>query len=317
MNTVIVTGIAGYIGGQVGLKLKAQGHQVIGVDVEPLPAHLEGQFDWFQQCDFDSAFFDRLMMEGQPDAIVHCAGTSLVGPSMMDPQLYYNNNVLKTVRLLDKIKDKFTWKPRLIFSSSAATYGTPVMTPCQEVDPCEPISPYGESKLFIEWALESYRRAYGQEYVAFRFFNACSADPQVRHGQAPGATHIIARVLESIRDDTDFLIYGNNYETADGTCIRDYIHVDDLAEAHCRAIGQAIPSGVYNLGTNNGASNMEIVRMAEKITGRNITISFGGKRAGDPAVLTADATKFTQTAAWAPKYNLEDMIQHAWNWYTR
>jgi len=317
MSIIIVTGISGYIGGQVAVKLKDQGRQVIGVDTRPLPAHLEGKFDWFEQCDFDSDAFDKLMMEGKPDAIIHCAGTSLVGPSVTDPQLYYNNNVLNTVRLLDKIKDKFFWKPKIIFSSSASTYGNPIMVPCQEIDPAEPISPYGQSKLFIEWALAAYHRAYGIEYVAFRFFNACSADPQVRHGQEPNATHIIARVLESIRDNSDFLIYGNDYETEDGTCVRDYIHVDDIADAHARAIDVAVTSGVYNLGTKTGASNLEIVRLAEKVTGQRVNLSVGGKREGDPAMLTADPGKFVQVTGWAPKYNLEDMITHAWKWYTK
>lgn len=316
MNTILVTGISGYIGGQVGLKLIDQGRQVVGVDTRPLPAHLEGKFH-FVQCDFDSAEFDQLVLQAQPDAIVHCAGTSLVGPSVTDPQIYFDNNVVKTIRLLDKIKDKFSWHPKIIFSSSASTYGNPIMTPCQEIDPAEPISPYGQTKLAIEWALQAYHRAYGQEYVAFRFFNACSADPEARHGQEPNATHIIARVLESIRDNTDFIIYGQSYPTEDGTCVRDYIHVDDLADAHVRAIDLAIPSGVYNLGNKAGHSNLEIVRMAEQVTGQRVNLSFGGERAGDPAVLTADADKFAQTAAWAPKYTLEDMISHAWAWYNK
>jgi len=317
MTAIIVTGISGYIGGQVGLKLKDQGYQVLGIDQQPLPVHLVGKFDYFEQADVDSSEFDRIAVEGRPDAIVHCAGTSLVGPSINDPQPYYNNNVIKTLKLIDKIKDQFMWKPRLIFSSSAATYGDPIMAPCQEVDPTEPISPYGQSKLAIEWVLESYCKAYGQEYVAFRFFNACGADAQRRHGQEPGATHIIARVLESIRDNTDFVCYGKNYPTADGTCIRDYIHVDDIAEAHARAIGHAIPSGIYNLGSKTGVSNLEIVRAAERITGKKVNLSFVGQRPGDPAILTADADKFTQTAAWGTKYNLDDIINHAWNWYTQ
>ena len=316
MSIILVTGISGYIGGQVAIKLVDQGRRVVGVDTRPLLAHLENKFH-FVQCDFDSDEFDRLVLEAQPDAIIHCAGTSLVGPSVTDPQIYFDNNVVKSIRLLDKIKDKFPWHPKIIFSSSASTYGDPIMTPCQEVDPAEPISPYGQSKLAIEWALKAYHKAYGQEYIAFRFFNACSADPQARHGQEPGATHIIARVLESIRDNTDFIIYGQEYPTEDGTCVRDYIHVDDLADAHVRAIDLAIPSDVYNLGNKAGHSNLEIVRMAEQVTGKRVNLSFGGVRAGDPAILTADADKFTQTAGWAPKYNLEDMISHAWKWYTR
>jgi UDP-glucose 4-epimerase len=314
---VMVTGLAGYIGGQIGLKLKARGMMVIGVDRRPLPAHLEGQFAHFEQCDFDSEEFRALMKEGKPDAIVHCAGTSLVGPSMLEPQEYYNNNVVKTIRLLDDIKDKYFWKPKFIFSSSAATYGTPIMVPCQEIDPCEPISPYGESKLFIEKVLQGYHKAYGLEYVAFRFFNACSADPEARHGQEAGATHIIAKVLESIRDNTDFVIYGNDYPTEDGTCVRDYIHVDDIADAHARALDVGLPSGVYNIGSKHGNSNLEVVRMAEKVTGRRVNLGYGGQRAGDPAMLTADADKFNNATGWAPKYTLEDMVRHAWAWYTR
>ena len=314
---IMVTGIAGYIGGQVGLKLKSQGYQVIGVDVNPLPEPLQGKFEWFEQIDFADDAFDRLIIEGQVDAIVHCAGTSLVGPSIMDPQTYYLNNTVKTLQLLAKIRDKFPWHPKLVYSSSAGTYGNPILTPVQETDPTEPISPYGQSKLMIDWALEAYYKAYGQEYVSFRFFNACGADPEARHGQAPNATHLIARVLESIRDNADFVCYGNNYETLDGTCVRDYIHVDDIAEAHARAIGQAVPSGIYNLGTNQGHSNLEVIRMAEQLTGQRVSLSFVERRVGDPATLTADAGKFTQATGWSPKYKLEDIILHAWKWYTQ
>jgi len=314
---VMVTGLAGYIGGQIGLKLKSRGATVMGVDRRPLPGHLADEFAHFAQCDFDSDEFRCLITEAKPDAVIHCAGTSLVGPSIANPQEYYNNNVVKTVRLLDDIKDRYFWKPKFIFSSSAATYGTPVMVPCQEVDPAEPISPYGDSKLFVEKVLASYHAAYGLEYVAFRFFNACSADPEARHGQETGATHIIARVLESIRDNTDFVIYGNYYPTEDGTCVRDYIHVDDIADAHARALDVGLPSGVYNIGSKHGHSNLQIVRMAEQVTGQRVVLGYGGQRAGDPAMLTADADKFNSATGWAPKYNLEDMVRHAWAWYTR
>jgi UDP-glucose 4-epimerase len=179
-----------------------------------------------------------------PDAIIHCAGTSLVGPSVMNPEEYYNNNFVKTKTLLDFLIANHQKNVRVIFSSSAATYGEPIMTPCQEEDPAIPISPYGESKLMVELMMKSYATAYGLDFVAFRYFNACGADSQGRHGQAPGATHIIARVLESIRDGKTFTLYGDSYPTPDGTCIRDYIHVEDLADAHIMAMNPAVPVGI-------------------------------------------------------------------------
>jgi UDP-glucose 4-epimerase len=191
------------------------------------------------------------------------------------------------------------------------------MTPVQEVDPTEPISPYGQSKLMIDWMLQSYQRAYGLDFVSFRYFNACGADSQARHGQAPGATHIIARVLESVKNNTDFTLYGNDYPTEDGTCVRDYIHVEDLAEAHIIAIDQSIPSDVYNLGTNTGNSNLAVVQLASQIVGQDIPVLHGPQRAGDPAILTADAVKFMSVSGWKPRFSLEDMIKHAWAWYNR
>jgi UDP-glucose 4-epimerase len=205
---------------------------------------------------------------------------------------------------------------RVIFSSSAATYGEPIMTPCQEEDPAIPISPYGESKLMVEFMMKSYTTAYGLDFVAFRYFNACGADSQGRHGQAPGATHIIARVLESIRDGKTFTLYGDNYSTPDGTCIRDYIHVEDLAKAHVMAMDPAVPVGIFNLGTNQGFSNRDVIDMAEKITGQRVDLAVGPIRAGDPAVLTASADRFN-SLGWAPEFSLEHMVQHAWTWYTR
>jgi UDP-glucose 4-epimerase len=191
------------------------------------------------------------------------------------------------------------------------------MTPVQEVDPTEPISPYGESKLMIEWMLKSYHRAYGLDYVAFRYFNACGADSQIRHGQAPGGTHIIARILEAIKTKQDFTLYGIDYATKDGTCVRDYIHVEDLATAHVMSMDRSIASDIYNLGTTQGTSNLEVIQAAAKITQQDVGMLHGPNRAGDPAVLTADAGKFIATSGWQPKFDLNDMIAHAWAWYNR
>lgn len=316
MKTILVTGASGYIGGQTVLQLKDAGFTVIGVDTCSGPDHLRAIADRHYQEDFANQYGLELIQKFAPHAIVHCAGSSLVGPSVMNPGRYYNNNFIKTKTLLDYIVENKI-STRVIFSSSAATYGEPVMTPCSELDPTLPISPYGESKLMVEWMLKSYHQAYGLDYVAFRYFNACGADPQARHGQATGATHIVARVLESIRNGNTFTLNGENYPTPDGTCIRDYVHVADIARAHEMATYAEVPCDIYNLGTSTGASNREIIKLAEKVTGQRVDLNVGPIRQGDPAVLTASADKFNNITAWVPQYNLEEIITHAWAWYVR
>jgi UDP-glucose 4-epimerase len=316
MSRVVVTGGAGYIGGQTILRLLDQGHSVFVIDRVIAPDHLEHCGAKWMQADFADALSLNAIAQFRPDAIIHCAGTSLVGPSILNPAEYYDNNFVKTKILCDFLIT-LEQSPRLIFSSSAATYGNPIITPCQEVDPTEPISPYGESKLMVEWLLRSYHRAYGLDSVSFRYFNACGADSQGRHGQRPGATHLIARVLESIHNNEIFVLNGDSYETEDGTCIRDYIHVEDLADAHICAIDTIIPAGVYNLGTKQGHSNKTVMSAAEHITGRALQVQVGPARAGDPAMLTADADKFAQVSGWRPRYTLNDMISHVWSWINR
>lgn len=315
---IMVTGAAGYIGGQTVLKLLDAGHEVLGIDRNPPPESMVMlPNSWWSVNDFASDIGLSAIDQWRPDAIIHCAGTSLVGPSMMSPEDYYSNNFVKTKRMLDFLVANKMTNIRVVFSSSAATYGEPKSVPCQETDATEPISPYGQSKLMIEWMLESYQRAYGIDYVSFRYFNACGADSQARHGQPTGATHIIARVLESIRDGTNFTLYGTDYPTPDGTCIRDYIHVEDLANAHMLAVDPHIASGVYNLGTKQGHSNREIITMAAVVTKIAVTHKNGPRREGDPAVLTADPNKFEQISGWKPQYGLGDIVRHAWAWYNR
>jgi UDP-glucose 4-epimerase len=316
MSIVCVTGVSGYIGGQTALLLKDEGHHVIGIDRRPLPSHLNSACDRFIQEDFASTHALSTIVLERPDAVVHCAGTSLVGPSMIDPAEYYENNVVKTYQLLEIVRRAMP-KTKFVYSSSAATYGEPVMLPIHEVDPAEPVSPYGQSKLMVDMMLESYHRAYGLNSVSFRYFNACGADPQARHGQAPGATHIIARVLEAIRDDAEFTLNGVDFPTTDGSCVRDYVHVDDIARAHSLAIYHDVPAGVYNLGSNNGVSNREIIAAAERVTGRKLKVVMGAARPGDPPQLTASAAKFGMVAAGWRQFELDHMIQHAWNWYVR
>ena len=316
MSVVIVTGSAGYIGGQTALLLKDAGHEVYGIDRRDPPKHLQGVVDGFLYQDFASDVALSWIIQKRPDAIIHCAGTSLVGPSVKDPSEYYNNNVVKTLKLLDIIRKSLP-RTRIVFSSSAATYGEPPLNPITELDPELPVSPYGESKFMIDMMLESYHKAYNLDYVSFRYFNACGADPQGRHGQEPGATHIIARVLESARDNKEFTLYGDDYLTPDGTCIRDYVHVEDIARAHALALYHKIPAGVYNLGSNSGTSNREIIAAAERITGKELKLVLGDQRTGDPAVLTACSTKFNMVAGAWRHYDLDAMIQHAWAWYNK
>ena len=317
MSTVVVTGVAGYIGGEIALLLKDAGHTVVGIDYRPLQKHQKGLLDSFVLADFDSDTAYKKLLDVRPTAIVHCAGTSLVGPSIKNPSQYYFNNVAKTLNLLNIVMSAMP-QTRFIFSSSAAVYGEPIMTPCHEVDPREPISPYGESKMMVEQILESYHRAYGLDYVAFRYFNACGADSQGRHGQEPGSTHIIARVLESIVQSQDFTLNGINYATPDGTCVRDYVHVEDIAQAHLLALDSSVESGVYNLGTSTGVSNQEIITQAQQVTGRTVIMNIGAARPGDPPILTASAAKFDAVTggAWR-KHDLHDMISHAWAWHNR
>jgi len=315
-KTVLVTGAGGFIGGETMLRLKDQGHTVIGVDTVPCPDHLGSLAERFYQEDFSNSYALDILHQFAPVAVVHCAGSSLVGPSLGRPAAYYHNNFVKTKKLLDHIVDNKI-NTRVIFSSSAACYGEPVINPCSEVDPCEPISPYGQSKLMIEWMLHSYKHAYNLDFVALRYFNACGADSQGRHGQKAGATHIIARVLEAVRDNREFILNGDDYATQDGTCVRDYVHVEDIADAHIAAMNKDIPADTYNLGTTQGISNREVIAMAEKVTGRTVKMSVGPRRHGDPALLTASPDRWISASGQTPKFGLEDMINHAWAWYSR
>ena len=316
MSVVIVTGVAGYIGGQTALLLKDAGHEVYGIDRRDPPKHLRGICDKFLYQDFASDVALSWIIAKQPDAIIHCAGTSLVGPSMQNPAEYYNNNVAKTLRLLDIVRKSLP-RCRFVFSSSAATYGEPMISACYESDSCTPLSPYGESKLMIDMMLESYHRAYNLNYVSFRYFNACGADPKGRHGQEPDATHLIAKLLEATRDDGQFRIYGDDYPTADGTCIRDYVHVEDIARAHALALDRKIPAGIYNLGSNQGTSVKQIMDRARKIIGKMPYIGVEERRAGDPPELTATSKKFDAVAGAWRHHDLDAMIRHAWTWYNK
>lgn len=312
---IMVTGSSGFVGGQTVLHLKDQGHLVTAVDVKLTPEHLKGIADNTIIDTFDSPRVLDFLNRQSADVIIHCGATSLVGPSIKNPRQYYENNTISTKTLLDFLVDHAP-HTRLIFSSSSSVYGEPVLIPISESDPALPLSPYGESKLMTDMMLANYQRAYGLDYVSFRYFNAVGADPKGRHGQAPKATHIIARILESIRDDVEFTLNGNDYATTDGSCVRDHVHVSDVAAAHALAVDRAFKSGVYNIGIGHGSSNLEVIDAAEKITGKTLRLKTGPRREGDPAQLLADNSRL-KAQGWHPQYDLHHMISHAWNWYQR
>ena len=315
MNKVIVTGAGGYIGGQTVIAYSEAGWHVIGIDKHSPSQTIAGFCKKFLVSPFDSSESLALVVKEKPDVIVHCGGSSLVGPSIKDPSTYYENNFIATKHLLDTIVEN-KLHTRIIFSSSAATYGEPVLTPICEEDPQIPVNPYGASKLMVETLLESYQVAYGLDYISFRYFNVCGADSQCRHGQAPEATHIIARILESIISNKTFILNGVDFPTEDGTCIRDYVHVEDIARAHLLA-SQHAPSGCYNISTGTGNSNRQILDTAFRVTGKSVAVVEKSFRAGDPAVLVGASDKFTDATGWLPQHNLESIIQTAWAWYSR
>ena len=309
---VVVTGSAGFIGGQTVLHLSDAGCDVIGIDWESHSEVIASALSVVVQDDFSSEV--ALEHITKADAVVHCAGTSLVGPSIMHPSVYYDNNFVKTKAMLDAICQSGS-KTKVIFSSSASVYGEPTSKILREENSLNPMSPYGESKLMIEFMLRSYRQAYGLNYVALRYFNAAGADNKGRHGQAGGATHLIARILESIIKKEIFTLNGKSYSTPDGTCVRDYVHVDDIANAHKLCLSPDLNEGSFNLGAASGHSNLEIVKAAEKITGEKVQLEYGPPRPGDPASLTADSYSFMVATGWRNSWTLEEIIEHAWNWY--
>ena len=277
----MVTGGCGYIGSHVAraFKLENPANKVYIIDrVQNLNTLKD--MDGLVQDDYASVNAMNMIAEKQPDVIVHCAGTSLVGPSVIDPADYYSNNVAKTISLLNFIKDR-PKKPTIIFSSSASVYGNPTATPISEGHPLDPISPYGNTKLMIEKLLADYSAAYGINSVCFRYFNAAGAWPITADlGQPWGATHLVARALESSLRHSELVLNGTDYPTSDGTCIRDYIHVLDLATAHLRAatyVETNPGSHIFNLGTNKGTSNKEIIDFNSSNIPK-LRISFRGVR---------------------------------------
>lgn len=316
---ILVIGGAGYIGSHMVKLLGVRGCAVTTLD-NLSSGHCDAVlFGDFVHGDLaDKVLLANLLQAGRFDAVMHFASFIQVGESVQKPAMYYANNVINTLYLLDAMRTAGV--QRFIFSSTAATFGEPQYTPINERHPQAPINPYGRSKLMIEQVLEDYDRAYGLKSVCLRYFNAAGADPEGKLGERHDPeTHLIPLVLQAASGRrADIAVFGRDYDTPDGTCIRDYIHINDLCEAHWLAL-QSLMQGAgsqrYNLGNGAGFSVQEVIDAARRVTGRPIAVRDAPRREGDPARLVADATLARQQLAWAPQFSdLETIVAHAWAW---
>lgn len=319
---VLVTGGAGYIGSHfvkylvknnfspVVLDSLVRGHREAVVDSVP--------FENADLLDYDS--LEKVINKHKPEAIVHFAAFAYVGESVENPELYYTNNVLGSFNLI-KAAVKHNIK-KFVFSSTCSIYGNPLNVPISESEPAKPINPYANTKLVIEMMLKDFEYKYGLKHVCLRYFNAAGADPEGEIGESHSPeTHLIPIVLEAALGKREkVFVFGNDYDTHDGTCIRDYIHVVDLADAHLKALlyldKENSTSEIINLGTGTGNSVLEIIKRAEEITGKKINYEITGRRPGDPAVLVADNKKARKLLDWKPELKIEEILSTAWKWHS-
>ena len=316
MKNILVMGGAGYIGSHTVKHLVENGYNVIVADNLSMGHREAVKTDKFELADLMDKESLRVVFKKYPiDTVINFAGFIAVGESVENPAKYYQNNVVGTLNLLDIMLENNVKK--IVFSSTAAVFGNPLYVPIDEKHITNPINPYGQTKLMIEKIFADYQRAYGLKYIAFRYFNAsgCAVDGSIGESHNP-ETHLIPLVLKAIKGErANIKIFGDDYETPDGTCIRDYIHVEDLAVAHRLAVENIDKfTGVLNLGTSNGTSVKEIIDIAENITGKKCPVIIEGRRAGDPAILSATSGKAKEILGWEPKLTMEDIIKTAWNW---
>lgn len=318
--TILVTGGAGYIGSHMVLALAEMGEEVVVLDnlstgywwaIAPEAKLIEGDIG-------DGALLDRIMSEYSFDAVVHFAGSIVVPDSVRDPLGYYLNNTVKSRMLMAcAVKARI---PRFIFSSTAAVYGNTAAEPVFEDAPLVPISPYGSSKLMTEWMLKDAHAAHGLQYVALRYFNVAGGDPKGRIGQStPRATHLIKVACQAALGQRDSLeVYGTDYATPDGTCLRDYIHVSDLIAAHVDALAhlrKGGESGIFNCGYGKGYSVLDVIKAVERVNGAALPVKYGPRRAGDPAAIVAGAERVRKVLGWQPRYeNLDFIVDTALAW---
>jgi len=316
MPRILVTGGAGYIGSHTAHDLLRNNYDVLILDDlsrgyrHNVPAGRLAEVNLSDRKALDE-FFSR-----EPfDAVIHFAALIAVGESTREPARYFQNNTGGSMALFEAMHKAGVNK--IVFSSTAAVYGNPDTVPIPETAPLRPVNPYGESKLMVERTLESLDRWAGFRYVALRYFNACGADPELGLGEEHDPeTHLIPLVLRAIRSRQPVTVFGEDYPTADGTCIRDYIHVMDLARAHMLALEHLLNGGaseVFNCGTGQGFSVREVISAAERVTGLGVPHNVGPRRDGDPAELVADSSKLKKMLGWKPKYrNLESIVETAW-----
>ena len=316
-----MTGGAGYIGSHAARALRCSGYEVVLYD--NLSTGFRRLAQGFELVEGDITDEAKLRPAlARVDAVMHFAAHAYVGESVENPRKYFRNNILGALSLLNSALD--TGIRRFVFSSSCAVYGIPGQIPITEQTPREPVNPYGASKLFFENALEAYSRAYGLRSVSLRYFNAAGADESGEIGELHDPeTHLIPLALAaSTANGPELQIYGSDYPTPDGTCVRDYIHVNDLANAHVRALQHLEKGGdekggdslAINLGTGRGHSVLEIIRAAESATGRPVRRKIGPRRPGDPPLLVADPAKAQEALGWTAKRNLADIVSSAWTW---
>ena len=319
MATILVTGGAGYIGSHVVKELLLQGHKPIIFD-NLQTGHrkatagallIEGDLS-------DQERIAEIFQANPIDAVMHFAGDCLVGESVQNPAKYFNNNVKTGIKLIE-ITEQFNLR-KVVFSSSAAVYGEPKEIPISEEHPCAPTNPYGETKWIFEKVLRAFHDADKLDFISLRYFNAAGAHPEGDLGEDHSPeTHLIPLVIKSALDGSSVPVYGTDYDTPDGTCIRDYIHVVDLARAHILALAkldQGKLSRIYNLGNGNGYSVREVIETVKKVTGRNVASVDSPRRPGDPARLVASSEKIREELGWSPRYpDLETIVETAWEWH--
>ncbi|MBR3458420.1 MAG: UDP-glucose 4-epimerase GalE [Selenomonadaceae bacterium] len=319
---VLVCGGAGYIGSHVNKELHRRGYETVVYD-----SLIRGHRDAVKWGDFvqgdlaDVNALEDVFQRYPIEAVFHFAAFAYVGESVEKPEMYYRNNVMNTLNLL-MVMRKYACR-KIVFSSTCATYGEPDRIPITEDMDQKPVNPYGVSKLMVERILQDYERAYGMEYMILRYFNATGADPDGEIGENhQPETHLIPLILEVAEGKKRSVqVFGGDYPTTDGSCVRDYIHVSDLADAHLLALRQlemGKGSACFNLGNGCGFSVLEIVEAASKVTGKHLDVVICERRPGDPAVLVGSSDKAKCLLGWAPRYtDVETMIAHSWNWYRK
>jgi len=315
MSKYLVVGGAGYIGGVCVEKMIDRGDEVVILDnlktghkenVHPKAAFYLGDKG-------DAALLDKIFSEHQIDTVLDFAGLIQVGESVKEPAMYFQNNLGQGMDLLDGMMRNNVKK--IIFSSTAAVFGNPKVVPINEEAVKEPINPYGESKYFFEKVIKAYAHAFGLKYTIFRYFNACGATTQSKEAHAQ-ESHLIPLIFQAVKGERENIaVFGTDYDTPDGTCVRDYVHVSDLVDAHLLAIAKmdSSPANEYNLGNGSGYSVKEVITAVEKVTGKTVPVVMGDRRAGDPATLVASSEKAKTELGWVPKYpEIDQIITSAW-----